>query len=52
VPISRYFKGHGRDVMSHMRALYGAKDGERVFYATAAKQLRERRRKRSASKKP
>ena len=37
MPISRYFKGHGEEVMSNMTKEYGAKKGKQVFYATANK---------------
>ena len=37
MPISKYFKGHGEEVMAHMRQQYGAKKAKQVFYATANK---------------
>lgn len=37
MPISRYFKGHGSEVMADMKDRYGDKKGESVFYATANK---------------
>jgi hypothetical protein len=37
MPISAYFKGHGKTVLTAMKKQYGAKKGKRVFYATAAK---------------
>ena len=37
MPISKYFKGKGEQVMSSMKARYGSDKGERVFYATANK---------------
>lgn len=37
MPISKYFKGHGDEVMSSMDKTYGAKKGKQVFYATANK---------------
>ena len=37
MPIDRYYKGHGREVMSSMIREYGAKKGKSVFYATANK---------------
>lgn len=37
MPISKYFKGHGDEVMSNMKREYGDKKGESVFYATANK---------------
>lgn len=50
MPVSKYYKGHGREVMADMTRRYGKKKGERVFYATA-NALQERRaakRKRKA----
>ena len=37
MPISKYFKGHGEEVMSNMTKEYGKKKGKSVFYATANK---------------
>jgi hypothetical protein len=37
MPISKYFKGHGEEVMANMKKQYGEEKGERVFYATANK---------------
>ena len=37
MPISKYYKGHGEEVMSAMTKEYGAKKGKQVFYATANK---------------
>lgn len=37
MPIGKYFKGHGDEVMSNMKSQYGDKKGESVFYATANK---------------
>lgn len=46
MPIERYFKGRGQKVMSSMKARYGDKEGERVFYATAnAKKMKPSERK-------
>jgi len=36
MPISKYFKGHGTEVMAGMEKKYGARADE-VFYATANK---------------
>lgn len=36
MPIEKYFKGHGREVMSDMRKRYGER-AEKVFYSTANK---------------
>lgn len=37
MPISKYFKGHGEEVMSNMKKQYGEEKGKQVFYATANK---------------
>ena len=37
MPVSRYYKGHGEEVMDDMTDRYGAEKGKRVFYATANK---------------
>jgi len=37
MPISKYFKGHGSEVMANMQKEYGDKKGKSVFYATANK---------------
>jgi hypothetical protein len=37
MPISRYFKGSGEQVMSDMTERYGPEKGKQVFYATANK---------------
>ena len=37
MPIDKYFKGHGDEVMKNMTKEYGAKKGKSVFYATANK---------------
>jgi hypothetical protein len=37
MPISKYYKGHGSEVMSNMKKEYGDKKGKEVFYATANK---------------
>ncbi len=38
MPVEKYFKGSGKDVMKSMKSQYGDKKGESVFYATAHKQ--------------
>ena len=38
MPIAKYFKGKGKQVMSSMKDQYGDKTGEQVFHATANKQ--------------
>ena len=44
MPVSKYFKGHGKEVMAHMKEQYGAEKGERVFYATTNKSKKKRKR--------
>ncbi|MGH7184491.1 MAG: hypothetical protein ACREJN_21305 [Nitrospiraceae bacterium] len=53
MPISKYFKGHGDEVMKAMDKTYGDKTGKRVFYATANKQGKTQKKsspRKSASK--
>lgn len=40
MPLSKYFKGHGDEVMAAMKKEYGTKKGKSVFYATANKKKR------------
>jgi hypothetical protein len=35
MPLSKYFKGKGEQVMSDMQDRYGADKGKQVFYGTA-----------------
>lgn len=35
MPLSRYFKGDGEEVMAGMVKRYGPKKGKRIFYSTA-----------------
>ncbi len=37
MPLSKYYGGHGEEVMSSMKKKYGKDKGESVFYATANK---------------
>ena len=37
MPVSKYFKGKGKEVMKDMQKRYGRKKGKEVFYATANK---------------
>jgi hypothetical protein len=43
MPLSKYFKGSGEDVMSSMQDEYGEEKGKRVFYATVNKRKKEGR---------
>lgn len=47
MPVSKYFSGHGSEVMSNMKKEYGDEKGERVFYATANKRGKTASRKKS-----
>ena len=37
MPISKYYKGKGKEVMRKMKEMYGEKRGEEIFYANAKK---------------
>ena len=37
MPISKYFSGHGDEVMKNMSKSYGKTKGKQVFYAVANK---------------
>ena len=52
MPISRYFKGHGEEVMSNMTKEYGAKKGKQVFYATANKKKMKSKMPKGVSMSP
>ena len=41
MPLNKYYGGHGESVMADMQNRYGAEKGERVFYATATKRLKD-----------
>jgi hypothetical protein len=47
MPINKYYKGHGSEVMANMKGQYGEAEGERVFYATANKQKQKPKGKKS-----
>ena len=42
MPISKYFGGHGEEVMKNMKEQYGSEKGERVFYATSNKRKKKK----------
>ena len=57
MPVNKYYKGHGSEVMHDMQKRYGTEGGKRVFYATANKRKmkpgqhgKKRSRKRGGSK--
>ena len=37
IPLYKYFKGHGEEVMAGMQKKHGSEAGKREFYATANK---------------
>lgn len=41
MPISKYFSGHGEQVMANMRGKYGSKKAKEVFYATENKRKKK-----------
>ncbi len=43
MPLNRYYGGHGRKVMASMARQYGPAKAERVFYATANKRKKLRK---------
>ena len=43
MPIEKYYGGRGREVMARMRREYGPVKGKEVFYATANKRKKTRR---------
>jgi hypothetical protein len=51
MPISKYYGGHGEKVMQSMKKEYGAKKGERVFYATANKKAQAPAKKATSGKR-
>lgn len=51
MPVSKYYKGHGDQVMSNMKREYGSDEGKRVFYATANKKKMKPTSKRGGGKK-
>jgi hypothetical protein len=52
VPISKYYKGHGDEVMSSMKKTYGdSETAKRVFYATENKRKNADKRTRKRSSK-
>ena len=46
MPLSAYFGGKGKQVMSDMQDEYGDNKGKQVFYATANKQDQKPKKKR------
>ena len=46
MPIGRYYKGKGKEVMRKMREMYGKKRGEEIFYANAKKMGMEGKKRR------
>ena len=42
MPLSKYYKGHGSEVMTKMKKKYGKNKGKQVFYATANKRKKHK----------
>ena len=51
MPVSRYYKGHGRTVMAAMKRKYGAKKGKSVFYGTVVNMQKGTKAQRAAQPK-
>ena len=49
MPLDKYFKGKGAQVMANMKREYGSDKGERVFYATLNKRKSLRQGPRKAA---
>jgi hypothetical protein len=43
MPISKHFKGHGKEVMASMVKTYGKKRAKEVFYATENKMMGDKK---------
>lgn len=43
MPLSKYFGGHGEEVMASMEKTYGPEKAERVFYATENKNKKKKK---------
>jgi hypothetical protein len=50
MPLSRYFSGKGEKVMASMSKQYGSEKGKRVFYATANKRKKGKKRRAEMKK--
>lgn len=46
MPLDKYFKGKGEEVMEDMTDRYGKKKGKSVFYATANKNKKKKGKKK------
>ena len=42
MPLSKYYSGHGSEVMQKMQKKYGKKKAKSVFYATANKRKKHK----------
>lgn len=49
MPVSKYYGGHGSEVMASMVKQYGAEKGKQVFYATANKQAQKPKKRKRAT---
>ena len=42
MPLSKYYSGHGSEVMTKMKKKYGKKKAKSVFYATSNKRTKHK----------
>jgi len=52
MPLKKYFKGRGEEVMEDMKDRYGAEGGKRAFYATANKRKMAPKRRKKSRRSP
>ena len=50
MPLSKYYKGHGSEVMQKMTKKYGKKKAKKVFYTTANKRTKHKGKVQAALK--
>ena len=48
MPLSKYYSGHGSEVMTKMKKKYGKKKGKAIFYATSNKRKKHKGKVQSA----
>ena len=48
MPLSKYYSGHGSEVMQKMQKKYGKKKAKSVFYATSNKRKKHKGKVQSA----
>lgn len=50
MPVSKYYQGHGEEVMKNMTKQYGSEKGKQVFYAKANKMKKAKKAKAPKAK--